>query len=73
MGTGIWSMHYLGLKLLGLPVLALNHAAVPLSVLATIFASGVTLLAVSGKSDSGRHAREQKSRLPLIRIDAKLR
>jgi NO-binding membrane sensor protein with MHYT domain len=70
MGTGIWSMHYLGLKLLGLPVPALNNAAVPLSVLATIFASGVTLLVVSGKSDSGRFVKEKSRRLPLVRIDA---
>ena len=54
MGIGIWSTHYLGLKALGLPVPMLNNSAVPFSILAAIFASGVTLLVVSGKSDSGR-------------------
>jgi hypothetical protein len=57
MGLGIWSMHYLGLKVLGLPVLILSNSAVPFSILAAIFASGVTLLVVSGKSDSGRCAK----------------
>jgi NO-binding membrane sensor protein with MHYT domain len=57
MGIGIWSMHYLGLKALGLPVPVLNNSAVPFSILAAIFASGVTLLVVSGKTDSGRCVR----------------
>jgi NO-binding membrane sensor protein with MHYT domain len=64
MGIGIWSMHYLGLKALGLPVLALNNSVVPLSILAAIFASGVTLLVVSGKSDSGGGVKEE-SRRPI--------
>jgi NO-binding membrane sensor protein with MHYT domain len=54
LGIGIWTMHYLGLKALGLPVPMLNNSAVPFSILAAIFASCVTLLVVSGKSDSGR-------------------
>jgi NO-binding membrane sensor protein with MHYT domain len=62
MGIGIWSMHYLGLKALGLPVLALNNSAVPLSILAAIFASGVTLLAVSGRIDSGRAVKQESQR-----------
>jgi NO-binding membrane sensor protein with MHYT domain len=70
MGIGIWSMHYLGLKALGLPVPMLNNSAVPFSILAAIFASGVTLLVVSGKSDSGRYVKEKSQRLPLVRIDS---
>jgi NO-binding membrane sensor protein with MHYT domain len=54
MGIGNWSMHYLGLKALGLPVPMLNNSAVAVSIAATIFASGVALLVVSGKDDSGR-------------------
>jgi NO-binding membrane sensor protein with MHYT domain len=54
MGTGIWSMHYLGMRALGFSVPMLTNPAVPVSVLAAIFASGVTLLVVSGRSDSGR-------------------
>lgn len=63
MGIGIWSMHYLGLKALDLPVPMLNNPAVPLSILATIFASGITLLVVSGKSDSGRHEKAKTQRV----------
>jgi NO-binding membrane sensor protein with MHYT domain len=63
MGIGIWSMHYLGLKALDLPVPMLNNPAVPLSILATIFASGITLLVVSGKSDSGRHGKAKSQRV----------
>jgi NO-binding membrane sensor protein with MHYT domain len=66
MGIGIWSMHYLGLKALDLPVPMLNNPAVPLSILATIFASGITLLVVSGKTDSGRHGRQRTSAFPSI-------
>jgi NO-binding membrane sensor protein with MHYT domain len=62
MGMGIWSMHYLGLKALDLPVPMLNNGAVPLSILAAIFASSVTLLAVSGKGDSGRHVKPKSQR-----------
>ena len=63
MGIGIWSMHYFGLKALDLPVLMLNNPAVPLSILAAIFASGITLLVVSGKSDSGRHVKAKSQRV----------
>jgi hypothetical protein len=63
MGIGIWSMHYLGLKALDLPVPMLNNPAVPLSILAAIFASGITLLVVSGKSDSGRHVKAESQRV----------
>jgi diguanylate cyclase len=63
MGLGIWSMHYLGLKALNLPVPMLNNPAVPLSILATILASGITLLVVSGKSDSGRHGKAKSERI----------
>jgi NO-binding membrane sensor protein with MHYT domain len=63
MGIGIWSMHYLGLKALDLPVPMLNDPAVLLSILAAIFASGITLLVVSGKSDSGRHVKAKSQRI----------
>ena len=63
MGIGIWSMHYLGLKALDLPVPMLNNPAVCLSILATIFASGITLLVVSGKCDSGRHVKAKGQRV----------
>lgn len=61
MGLGIWSMHYLGLRALGLPVPILKNSPVPFSILAAIFASAVTLLVVSGKSDSGRCVKENKT------------
>jgi Bacterial signalling protein N terminal repeat len=64
MGIGIWSMHYLGLQALGLSVPMLGCSSVPYSILATIFASGATLLVVSGKSDSGRGTKEG-SRCPI--------
>jgi NO-binding membrane sensor protein with MHYT domain len=63
MGIGIWSMHYLGLKALDLPVPMLNNPAVPLSILAAIFAWGITLLVVSGKSDSGRPVKAKSQRV----------
>jgi NO-binding membrane sensor protein with MHYT domain len=63
MGIGIWSMHYLGLRALDLPVPMLNNPVVPLSILAAIFASGVTLLVASGKSDSGRHVKAKSRRV----------
>jgi len=63
MGIGIWSMHYLGLRALDLPVPMLNNPAVPLSILAAIFASGITLLVVSGKSDSGRNVKAKSQRV----------
>jgi len=58
MGIGIWSMHYVGMQTLGLPVPSLN-SSVLCSILATIFASGFTLLVVSGKSDSGRGVKDE--------------
>jgi NO-binding membrane sensor protein with MHYT domain len=61
MGIGIWTMHYLGLKALGLPVPILNNSSVLSSILAAIFASGVTLLVVSGKSDSGRGVKAKET------------
>jgi diguanylate cyclase len=67
MGIGIWSMHYLGMRALGLPVLALNNSAVPLSILAAIFASGVTLLVVSGKRNSGRGVKDESQRSILLK------
>jgi NO-binding membrane sensor protein with MHYT domain len=62
MGIGIWSMHYIGLKAFDLPVPTLNNPAVPISILTAIFASGITLLVVSGKSDSGRHVKAKNQR-----------
>jgi NO-binding membrane sensor protein with MHYT domain len=73
MGIGIWFMHYIGLKILGIAAPTLKDPAVPLSILATIFASAVTLLVASGRGDSGRLAKDQGQRLPLIGIDAELR
>jgi NO-binding membrane sensor protein with MHYT domain len=64
MGIGIWSMHYLGLQTIGWPVPVLNCSSVLYSILATIFASGVTLLAISGKIDSGQGAKKE-SRRPI--------
>ena len=61
MGMGIWSMHYLGLQTIGLPVPVLNCPSVLYSILATIFASGFTLLVISGRSDSGRGRRKRAS------------
>jgi NO-binding membrane sensor protein with MHYT domain len=57
MGIGLWLIHFLGLKALDLPVPMLNSPAIPPSILASIFASGITLLVVSDKNKSGRHAR----------------
>ena len=70
MGIGIWSMHYLGLRALDLPVPMLNNPAVPLSILATIFASGITLLVVSEKRDSGRHGKATSQRVSSIRLSS---
>jgi hypothetical protein len=61
-GIGIWSMHYVGLQTLGLPVPRLNCSSVLYSILATIFTSGFTLLIVSGKSDPGRRVKEDSQR-----------
>jgi NO-binding membrane sensor protein with MHYT domain len=62
MGIGICSMHYFGLKTLGLPVPILDCSSVLCSILATIFASGFTLLVINGKSDSGRRVKEESQR-----------
>ena len=70
MGIGIWLMHYLGLKALGLSVPMLDDLAVLFSILAAIFASGITLLVVSGRSDSGRRVRENDPHRSQIRIGA---
>ena len=74
MGIGIWSMHYLGLKALDLPVPMLDNPAVPFSILAAIFAWGITLLIVSGKSDSGRPVKAKSRRvffeLTFLRTEA---
>jgi NO-binding membrane sensor protein with MHYT domain len=60
MGAGNWWMHYVGLKALGLPVPMLNNSAVAASIAATIFASGVALLVVSGRDDSGRYVKAEE-------------
>jgi NO-binding membrane sensor protein with MHYT domain len=66
-GIGIWSMHYLGLQALSLSVPTLDYSSVLYSILATIFASGITLLAIGGKSDSGRTVKEERQRpMPLF-------
>jgi NO-binding membrane sensor protein with MHYT domain len=66
-GIGIWSMHYLGLQTLSLPVPTLHSSSVVYSILATIFASGITLLVI-GKSDSGRRAKEENQRPMRLEI-----
>ena len=55
MGIGIWLMHYLGLRMFGSTVPKLDCSSVIYSILATISASGLSLL-VAGKSDSGRRS-----------------
>jgi hypothetical protein len=67
-GIGIWSMHYLGLQSLSLPVPALDCSSVVCSILATIFASGITLLVIGGKSDSGRSVKEENQRSMRLEI-----
>lgn len=65
-GIGIWLMHYLGLQTLNLPVPTLDCSSVVYSILATIFACGLTLLVISGKSDSGRGVKQENQRpIPL--------
>jgi two-component system, sensor histidine kinase and response regulator len=58
MGTGIWSMHYLGMLALRLPVpVEYDWPTVLLSLFAAIFASAVALFVISGKQmDSYRLA-----------------
>lgn len=70
MGVGNWSMHYLGLKALGLPVPTLNNPAVAFSIMATIFASGVALLVVSGRDDSGRRVKAEEPTRSVDRVRA---
>ena len=67
-GIGIWSMHYLGLQTLSLPVPKLDCSSVVYSILATIFASGLTLLVIGGKSDSGRSVKEENQRSMRLEI-----
>jgi NO-binding membrane sensor protein with MHYT domain len=66
-GMGIWSMHYLGLRILSLPVPMLDCSSVVDSILATIFASGIVLLVI-GKSDSGRSVKEENQRSMRLEI-----
>jgi len=66
-GIGIWSMHYLGLQTLSLSVPMLDCSSVVYSILATIFASGITLLVI-GKSDSGRSVNEENQRSMRLEI-----
>ena len=48
MGTGIWSMHYIGMLAFSLPVpVRYDWPTVLFSLLAAIFASGVALFVVS--------------------------
>src|SRR5713226_3357191 len=50
MGTGIWSMHYIGMLAFRLPIPVLyDWPTVLLSLLAAVLASAVALLVVSGK------------------------
>ena len=58
-GVGIWLMHYFGWRALTMTVPTLERSSVICSILATIFTSGLTLLVVSGKSDSGRRVKEE--------------
>jgi NO-binding membrane sensor protein with MHYT domain len=67
MGIGIWTIHYLGVRTLGMSVPMLGCSSVFSSILATVFASGFTLLVVSGKSDSGRGANEESQRQFFVR------
>ena len=67
-GIAIWSMHYLGLQTLSLPVPKLDCSSVVYSILATIFASGLTLLVIGGKSDSGRSVKEENQRSMRLEI-----
>ncbi len=53
-GVGIWLMHYFGWRTLTMTAPKLDRSSVICSIVATIFASGLTLLVVSGRSDSGR-------------------
>jgi diguanylate cyclase len=67
-GVGNWSMHYLGLQILSLPVPTLDCSSVVYSILATVFASGLTLLVIGGKGGSGRRVREENQRPMRLKI-----
>jgi hypothetical protein len=66
-GIGIWSMHYLGLRTLSLPVPMLDGSSVVYSILATIFASGIALLVIE-KRDSGRSIKEENQHSMRLEI-----
>jgi NO-binding membrane sensor protein with MHYT domain len=69
MGIGIWSMHYIGMKTLGLSVPVLQGSlTVFLSILATILASAVTLLVVSRTGGPGRFSPMQLSSALSVRL-----
>ena len=56
MGTGIWSMHYIGMLAFRLPVVVKYHwPTVLLSLLAAILASGIGLFCVSRKQMGDFH------------------
>ena len=70
MGIGNWSLHYLGLKALGLPVPLLSNSAVAVSIVTTILISGAALLIVSGKNDSGRYVKTNEPTPSASQISA---
>ena len=59
MGVGIWLMHYFGWRALTMTAPTLDRSSVICSIVATIFASGLTLLVVSGRSDSGPRVKKE--------------
>jgi NO-binding membrane sensor protein with MHYT domain len=69
-GLGIWSMHYLGFRTFSLTAPTLDRSSVVYSILATIFASGLTLLVIGGKSDSGRRVKKENQRLMRLEISS---
>jgi len=57
MGTGIWSMHYVGMLAFSLPVVVRYHwPTVAISLLSAVFASGVALFVVSRQKMGLRQA-----------------
>lgn len=58
-GVGIWLMHYFGWRAFTMTAPTFDRSSVICSIVATIFASGLTLLVVSGRSDSGRRVKEE--------------
>src|ERR1041385_5817868 len=57
MGTGIWSMHYIGMLAFSLPVPVLyDWPTVLVSFLAAVFASAIALFVVSRQQMKLRHA-----------------